>query len=53
MSAFPVDRTHPPSRVVYRDGARHLELRPWAPSDVDALLDAVGRSVPELRQFMP
>ena len=56
---FPIDRAHPPSRLVYRDPAgplRHLEyleLRPWAFHDVDALLDAVTRSLPELRAFMP
>jgi RimJ/RimL family protein N-acetyltransferase len=50
---FPIDRAHPPSRLVYRDGARHLELRPWAFSDVDALLAAVHHSLRELRAFMP
>jgi ribosomal-protein-serine acetyltransferase len=53
MDAFPVDRTRPPSRVVYRDGARHLELRPWAFADVDALIAAIDQSNPELRRFMP
>jgi RimJ/RimL family protein N-acetyltransferase len=37
----------------YRDGTRHLVLRPWAVADVDALLAAVAASVTELRRFMP
>lgn len=53
MQPFPVDRAHPPSRVVYRDGARCLELRPWAFGDVDALMAAVTKSLPELKAFMP
>jgi RimJ/RimL family protein N-acetyltransferase len=53
MTAFPIDRTHPPSRVVHDDGATFLELRPWAPADVDALMAAVAESAPELRGFMP
>lgn len=53
MSPFPVDRKHPPSRLVYRDGARHLELRPWSVDDTDALLAAVEASRAELKRFMP
>jgi ribosomal-protein-serine acetyltransferase len=53
VSPFPVDRAHPPSRLVYHDGARHLELRPWAMTDVDPLTQAVNESLPELRAFMP
>ncbi len=53
MDSFPVDRTRPPSRLVYRDGARHLELRPWALGDIDALIAAIVASVAELRRFMP
>ncbi len=50
---LPIDRAHPPSRVVYDDGTRRLVLRPWALSDVDALVAAITRSVPELKHFMP
>jgi ribosomal-protein-serine acetyltransferase len=53
MQPFAVDRAHPPSRLVYRDGARYLALRPWAFADVDALMEAVTQSLPELRAFMP
>lgn len=53
MAPFPVDRTHPPSRLVYRDVARHLELRPWALPDVDALVAACNESLPELKRYMP
>jgi len=51
--SLPIDRAHPPSRVVYDDGARQLVLRPWALSDVDALVAAIHASLPELRCFMP
>jgi ribosomal-protein-serine acetyltransferase len=53
VSSFPVDRTHPPSRLVYRDATRQLTLRPWTPGDVDALVDAVNASLPQLQAFMP
>jgi RimJ/RimL family protein N-acetyltransferase len=53
MSTIAIDRTHPPSRLVYDDGARHLEIRPWSYGDVDALIAAVDASLPELRSFMP
>lgn len=53
MEPFPIDRTHPPSRIVYDDGDYHLELRPWALPDVDALMAAVAASAAELRAFMP
>jgi RimJ/RimL family protein N-acetyltransferase len=53
VSTFPIDRAHPPSRIVYRDPTRYLELRPWAFGDVDALTNAVNESVPELKAFMP
>ena len=35
---IPVDRTHPPARIEYDDGARRLTLRPWDYPDVDALV---------------
>lgn len=38
---------------MYRDEARYLELRPWAFADVDALMEAVTKSLPELQAFMP
>jgi RimJ/RimL family protein N-acetyltransferase len=53
MTPFALDRTHPPRRVTYRDGVRHLVLRPWSLDDVDALLAAIDASRPALREFMP
>jgi RimJ/RimL family protein N-acetyltransferase len=53
MSAFSIDRLHPPRRITYRDDKRGVELRPWALSDADALIAAVRQSLPELRAFMP
>lgn len=53
MLPLPVDRAHPPSRIVYRDETRQLELRPWSFGDVDALIEAIAQSLPELRRFMP
>jgi RimJ/RimL family protein N-acetyltransferase len=53
MSSFPIDRSHPPRRIVYRDGVRHLELRPWSFDDVDALIAAIAESRVELLEFMP
>lgn len=50
---IPVDRTHPPARIEYDDGARRLTLRPWDYPDVDALVAAVIASQGELRGFMP
>jgi RimJ/RimL family protein N-acetyltransferase len=52
-NTFPLDRARPPSRIVYQDGVRYLELRPWSLSDVDALMTAVLDSTPELKGFMP
>jgi RimJ/RimL family protein N-acetyltransferase len=53
MTAFPIDRTHPPRQLVYRDEARQLVLRPWTLDDVDDLLAAVASSLAELRAFLP
>src|SRR5271165_871374 len=53
MDALVVDRARPPSRLVYRDETRVLELRPWSFADVDRLLAAIGESLAELRAFMP
>jgi RimJ/RimL family protein N-acetyltransferase len=53
MTAFPIDRTHPPRRIVYQDDARHLVLRPWSFDEVDALRAAIEASRVELREFMP
>jgi RimJ/RimL family protein N-acetyltransferase len=50
---FPLDRAHPPRRLVYRDEAHHLELRPWAMTDTEAQIVAIEASLPELRAFMP
>jgi ribosomal-protein-serine acetyltransferase len=52
MPTFRIDRAHPPRRVVVRDGARSVVLRPWLLADADALLEAVTASLPELRAFM-
>lgn len=38
---------------MYQDDARILVLRPWAPADVDALVDALYASLPALQAFMP
>ena len=53
MLPFPIDRRHPPRRIACSQGGLHLVLRPWSLSDVDALLEAVNASLPELRAFMP
>lgn len=53
MTTLPIDRTHPPARIVYDDGARHLTLRPWSYGDLDALMDAVIASTAALKGFMP
>jgi RimJ/RimL family protein N-acetyltransferase len=53
LSSFIVDRTHPPRRIVYRDGHRELVLRPWAFEDIEALTNAISESSNELRAFMP
>lgn len=53
MQTFPIERTRPPSRVVYRGAGRHLELRPWSFGDIPALIAAVEASRAELKQFMP
>jgi RimJ/RimL family protein N-acetyltransferase len=53
MTAFPIDRAHPPRRIVFRDDVRHLVLRPWSLDDVDPMIDAMQGSLPELRAFMP
>jgi RimJ/RimL family protein N-acetyltransferase len=52
MTAFPVDRAHPPRRIVFRDPQRHLVLRPFAVDDVDASVAAIQASLPELRAFL-
>lgn len=51
--SLPIDRAHPPSRITYDDGARRLVIRPWALTDVDALVAAIRASTSELRHFMP
>jgi ribosomal-protein-serine acetyltransferase len=51
-TTFPIDRLHPPRRIVYRDDARHVEVRPWTLSDADALVAAVQSSLAEVRAFM-
>jgi ribosomal-protein-serine acetyltransferase len=53
MSAFPLDRNHPPRRIVFRDTERGFVLRPWCIEDVPVLVSAVEASLPELRQYMP
>jgi RimJ/RimL family protein N-acetyltransferase len=53
MSAFPISRKYPPRRIVYRDAARTLVLRPWSFDDADALIAAVTASLPALRAYMP
>ncbi len=53
MSAFPIDRLHPPTRVTYRDAGRFIELRPYAFTDVDRLAAAHDRSRAERKGFMP
>lgn len=53
MDDLPIDRTHPPARIVYDDGARRLVLRPWSYADVDALMAGVVASQGALRGFMP
>jgi|SRR5687767_761172 len=53
MSDFPIDRTHPPRKIIHREEGRHLEIRPWSLDDVDLLIAAIEASRTELRAFMP
>jgi RimJ/RimL family protein N-acetyltransferase len=53
LNTFPLDRAHPPRRLVFEDAARHLVLRPWAFDDIDGFLAAIEASRAELRAFMP
>jgi ribosomal-protein-serine acetyltransferase len=53
VSAFPIDRTHPPRELVFHGDAGERVLRPWTLDDVDALIAAVQGSLAELRAFMP
>lgn len=53
MSAFPVDRLHPPSRVVFARGEHRFELRPYTFGDIDRLAAAIEASRAELKGFMP
>jgi hypothetical protein len=53
MSAFPIDRTHPPRRITYRRHGRPLEIEPWAFDDIEPSIRAVTASLAELRAFMP
>lgn len=52
MADFPLDRTHPPRSIRYRDAERCFVLRPWCLDDVSPLLAAVEASNKELREFM-
>ncbi len=52
MASIPLDRTHPPRRVIHR-GDPVIELRPWSLDDVDALVAALEASRPDLRGFLP
>src|SRR5688572_18616349 len=53
MTEFPIDRMHPPRRIIHREEGRHLELRPWSFDDIDPLIAAIEASRTELRAFMP
>src|SRR5689334_16336820 len=53
MSVFPLDRSHPPRRIVFRDAEQGFVLRPWSLEDVPTLVSAVEASLPELRRYMP
>jgi RimJ/RimL family protein N-acetyltransferase len=53
MSGLPIDRTHPPRRLLYRRDGRHLEITPWMFEDVEASIRAVTASLAELRAFLP
>jgi RimJ/RimL family protein N-acetyltransferase len=52
MPAFPLDRLHPPRRLLCTHGDLSLVLRPWALPDVDAMQAALRSSLPELRAFL-
>jgi ribosomal-protein-serine acetyltransferase len=53
MTTFPIDRMHPPRRVVHRGAGKVIELRPWSVDDVDPLVAAIEASRAELRAFLP
>ena len=52
MTAFPVDRDHPPRAIAYRDATHAIVMRSWNADDVDAFLEAFDESRPELRAFL-
>jgi RimJ/RimL family protein N-acetyltransferase len=52
MSVFPLDRTHPPRRILYGGDGRHCVLRPWGFDDVQPLVAAKAASSKQLREFM-
>ena len=53
MTSAPIDRNHPPRRIVHRGEAGTLVLRPWSLDDVDALVAAIEASRTELVAFLP
>lgn len=52
-AALGVSRDNPASRLEYRDGTRHLVLRPTLRTDAEAITEAILASRDELRAFMP
>jgi RimJ/RimL family protein N-acetyltransferase len=53
MTAFPIDRAHPPRRLVYAGDDGVLVLRPWCLDDVEPIVVAIEASRADLRGFMP
>jgi RimJ/RimL family protein N-acetyltransferase len=51
--ATPIDRIHPPRRLVHTANGRAIELRPWSLDDTDALVAAIDASRSELVAFLP
>lgn len=47
-----VSKKYPPNKIIYRDGQKHLILRPFEPTDAPKINEAIESSLTELHQFM-
>jgi RimJ/RimL family protein N-acetyltransferase len=53
MTSTPIDRNHPPRRLVLRGDGSAIELRPWSLDDVEPLVAAIEASRKDLAAFLP